>query len=351
MNIKKERFDLKDYISSCNTLDEWDRRKLLIRSIISKKTGIIFDKPAKRVICHETNITECGNIIVKNVYWQTLENYYVAGNIFMPKKIDVLIPAVMLPHGHFDDDRFYIESSNLATTLAGLGCMVATYDMVGKGEDKETPHDNKYNNAIQLHNSIRILDYICTLNYIDRDRIAITGASGGGSQTMMLAGMDSRIKAAIPVCMLSAHFNGGCLCEMGMNYFEDNGFQTTLAEIAAMIAPRDMLVISIGTDWTKNTPKVEFPYLQSVYQYYSAANKVSNAHFASEHHDYGLSKRTAAVEFLTGLFKLDTIQNSDMAIPSTESLKSYNEKNPKPADALSNPKEIYKQILEYYCSL
>lgn len=341
---------MKTNLTSCANLPEWEQRKSIIRAFIAKKTGIDFSKQAEAVNCVETAVTDMGSYVIKNVYWQTLPNYYVAGNIYLPKVADCKIPAVMMPHGHFEKDRFYDDNNQLAPSLAKLGCMAVTYDMVGKGEDKETPHDDKYNNGILLHNSIRILDYIDSLDYINKTKIAVTGASGGGSQTMLLSAMDSRITAAIPVCMLSAHFHGGCLCEMGLNYFTGKNFKTTTAEIAAMFAPKDMLVISIGTDWTKNTPNVEFPYLQEVYSLYGAKGKVKNAHFKDEEHDYGPSKRAAAIEFLSDLFKLDISKynEAENIIPPIEALKSYSEKHPKPADALTNPKEIYTQMIEYY---
>ncbi len=343
---------MKEFTFNYSNLQEWEQRKKTIRSYISKQTGINFCKTAEPVICIETNIMDMGSYIIKNVCWQTLHNYYVAGNIYLPKDSGNKMPAVMMPHGHFENDRFYDDNNQLAPSLAKLGCMAVTYDMVGKGEDKETPHDNKYNNAIQLHNSIRILDYICSLSYIDKECIAITGASGGGTQTMMLSATDSRITTAITVCMLSAHFHGGCLCEMGMNYFEGKDFETTTAEIAAMFAPKDMLVISIGTDWTKNTPNVEFPYLKEVYNLYEAGEKVKNAHFEKEEHNYGPSKRNAAIQYLSGLFKLDISKynEAENIIPPIETLKSYNEKYPKPADALTNSKKIYAQMLDYYGS-
>lgn len=341
---------MKDAIFYCGNLREWEQRKALLRSSILGKVGIIPNKDAKPVICTETRIMDMSSYEINNVYWKTLDNYYTAGNIYLPKNLANPIPAIMLPHGHFENDRFNLDSCQLAASLAELGCMVVTYDMVGKGDDIGTPHDNKYNNAIQLHNSIRILDYIYALDYIDRERIAITGASGGGTQTMMLSALDSRIKVSIPVCMLSASFNGGCKCESGMEYFEGKGYKTTTAEIAAMFAPKNMLVISIGTDWTKNTPKVEYPYLQKVYALYNAKDKVKNVHFETEEHNYGASKRAAAIEFLADLFRMDINKylETESTIPPMESLRSYNENYPKPADALTIPKDIYQQMLEYY---
>jgi uncharacterized protein len=341
---------LKDDYTSYHNLRKWEERKLLLLSSISQKTGIDFKKPARPIDCIETKTFDTGDCTVKNVFWKTLDNYYVAGNIYLPKNTDNPIPAVMLPHGHFEHDRFNNDSTVFAVSLAKLGCMVVTYDMVGRGEDKETPHEDKYNNAIQLHNSIRILDFIYSLDYIDKKRIAITGASGGGTQTMMLGAVDSRVKVSIPVCMTSAHFNGGCKCESGMEYFEGKNYKTNTAEIAAMFAPKGMLVISIGTDWTKNTPKVEFPYLQKVYGFYDAAGKVQNAHFAKEEHNYGPSKRKACVAFLAEVFGLyfSLYNENEGELPDKEALKSYTPDSLRPLDALMEPEKIYNNLLGYY---
>ena len=331
-------------------LEEWEKRKSMLRSSILNKVGIKPETPAQPVNCVETARMEMGSYTIKNVYWQVLEDYYVAGNIYLPVNHTKPIPAVMLPHGHFKNDRFNDDSSRLAVSLAKIGCMVATYDMVGKGDDTGTPHEDKFNNAIQLHDSIRILDYICGLEYIDKGRIAVTGASGGGTQAMMLAGLDNRISVSVPVCMLSASFNGGCKCENGFNYFKGKGYKTTTAEIAAMFAPKDMLVVSIGNDWTKNTPQVEYPFLQGIYGLYGAELKVKNAHFPNEEHNYGQNKRTAAIVFLAELFNLDATlyDETKNIVPQAEALRSYNDKFPKPANALTNPKKIYAQMLEYY---
>ena len=59
-----------------------------------------------------------------------------------------------------------------------------------------------------------------------------------------------------------------------------------------------MLIISDGNDWTKNTPKVEFPYIRNVYKLFGAEEKTENLHLENEGHDYGFSKRVGAYLFL-----------------------------------------------------
>jgi hypothetical protein len=65
------------------------------------------------------------------------------------------------------------------------------------------------------------------------------------------------------------------------------------------------LIISDGADWTKNTPRVEFPHIRPIYSFYDQTDNVENAHFADEGHDYGPSKRAAAYRFLARHLDLD----------------------------------------------
>lgn len=336
--------------AAAGTVEAWEKRKAVIAGQIALKTGIDFGRRCEAAPLTVTGETRLGACVVKNVYWQTLGHYYAAGNIFMPAERTGKLPAVLLPHGHFEHGRFNEDSRRLAMRLAGLGCAVFLYDMVGMGEDTQTPHADKYNNALQLHNSRRILDHISARPDIDAGKIAVTGVSGGGTQTMMLTAFDSRIAASAPVCMLSASFNGGCKCESGLGYFSGRGFRTSHAEIAAMAAPRPMLVISIGNDWTKTVPEVEFPCLKRIYSLYGKEGAVENAHFPQGEHNYCLEKRDAAVAFLARAlgFGEGGTEDPSADIPAIEQMKSYTTASPKPQGACGKPKELFRELLAYY---
>ncbi len=321
----------------------WDERGAMLRKGIlagMQLDGIVRPHDL-RVIRHSRRAMD--GYTVENIAIESLPGFWITGNLYLPAMIEGKIPGILNPHGHKPNKRFDSSVQIRCAAQARMGAAALAWDMVGFGESQGCDHRSERVSRLQTFNSLRAVDFITSLDFVDPDRLAVTGGSGGGTQSFLLAAVDDRIDLSMPVVMVSAHFFGGCVCESGMPIHKTSAYETNNVEIAALIAPKPMLVVSDGDDWTKNVPRVELPHLQQIYGHYDARDRIENAHFADEGHDYGPSKRQATYRFLAKHFGLDLstlkssagqIDESFIEVQSADALMVFDDKH-RPADLAS----------------
>ncbi|WP_246001729.1 dienelactone hydrolase family protein [Mucilaginibacter gracilis] len=314
-----------DYLSSLyNDVPSFEKRKYAIRACMLSTLGLspMPKKPNSAPII--TRLRQMDGYTIENVAIETLPGLYVCGSLYRPAKSKGKAPVVIAPNGHFQSGRYNKDQQKLCATLARMGAMAFSYDLFAWGESmlqfKFEDHNRSLAMSIQALNGLRIIDFLQAQKGADVNRLGITGASGGGSQTFLLSALDDRIKVSVPVVMLSCYFYGGSLSESGMPIHLCEG-GTDNPELAAMFAPKPQLVVSDGKDWTANVPEIEFPYLQKVYGYYGKIDQVKNVHLANEGHDYGISKRKAMYAFMAQHLSLDikAVEDADGNIDETKS--------------------------------
>ena len=251
---------------------------------------------------------ERSDYTVEKVYFESYPGFFCTGNLYRPRGKDGPFPAIVSPHGHWARGRLEnIERGSIpgrCINFAKQGYVIFSYDMVGYNDSGQQVDHRSFPNGdreaiwgisllgLQLQNAIRSIDFLQSLPDVDPDRIACTGASGGGTQAFMLMAIDDRIKVSAPVNMISAHMQGGCLCENAPNLRID----FSNIEIGAMMAPRPLLLVSATGDWTKDTPDVEYPAIHSIYQHFGAADKIHQVQIDAEH-NYNKDSREAVYQW------------------------------------------------------
>lgn len=346
---------MKKWASEWTTRQDWENRsEVILQGIIS---GMKLDQMPKRdtpfnAIIHSTR--EMDGYIVENIAIESFPGFFITGNLYRPSSEAPFqkSPGILSVHGHGTDLRFGESVQKRSAAFARMGAVVFAYDMIGYGDSKQADHKIPIALSIQTYNSQRVIDYLISRPDVDPDRIGVTGESGGGTQTIMITAIDPRIKVSVPVVMVSAYFFGGCICESGMPVHQSEQHQTNNVEIAAICAPRPMLLVSDGGDWTKNTPRIEFPYIQKVYELYDAESKIDNVHLPAERHDYGPNKRFPVYNFFGHYLGLNAgkivVENqfdeSFVRLLPAEDLRVFNDKNPIPTYALQGDEAVLKYL-------
>ena len=288
------------------SLPDWNRRAAHIREHILASAGLL-PMPERTPLGSQVfgDVTH-DDYVVSKAYFEALPGFFVTGNLYRPSGSGPF-PAILSPHGHWAYGRLentaIVSVPGRAISLARQGFVVFTYDLIGYNDSRQLQH-RQFGGpreklwglsvaGLQLWSGVRGLDFLESLPYVRRDAIGVTGASGGGTQTFLLAAIDERVKAAAPVNMISLHMQGGCLCENlpGLRLDTNN------VEIAATIAPRPLLMVSATGDWTANTMEREYPAVRALYSMMGAADRVHAVRFDAVH-NYNRNSREAVYAWM-----------------------------------------------------
>ncbi len=275
---------------------------------------------------------------IEKVVLETMPGFTLSGNLYRPADKAGRVPGLLCPHGHWEDGRVNIDVQQRCIRWAKLGCVVFMYDMVGYNDSKPFTHaflNDRLRRwgfslaTLQTWNSIRALDWLSSVADVDPARIGCTGESGGGTQTFLLTALDPRITVAAPVVMVSDSFQGGCVCEnaAGLRLGTDN------VEIAALCAPRPMILVGASGDWTAKTMTRAFPVIRGVYSLIGSTDRIEAAVFDFPH-NYNRTSRNAVYAFmgrwLLGLGDPSSTREGQQQTEQPETLWTFDRNHPAP---------------------
>lgn len=257
-------------------------------------------------------VGEYDGYTVKKVMFESFPGLWSTGNLFLPQKLTAPAPAILNVVGHWEDQRLTRRSDDSdgaadypqqLANFARMGFVCLITDMIGKVDSRQLSHEYGKGKqelflsnglGVQLWNNIRALDLLCGMPEVNGSRIGVTGASGGGSQSLFLALADPRIRAVAPINMISLHMQGGCQCENAPGLRRD----TTNAELCAALAPTPLFLSGSTGDWTCNLLTCEAPIMRQAYALYGAEKNVETV-YQYRDHQYNSVTREAVYAFFS----------------------------------------------------
>ncbi len=332
------------------TKEEWDTRSAYVRRQVLVSLGLWpmpTKSPFNAVMHGKIDLPE---YTIEKVYFESVPGFFVTGNLYRPKNVSGKVPGVLFAHGHWKDARLSIESDatvlreiatgeerfekgghsrfqSMCVQLARMGCVVWQWDMLSDSDSIQLSREIVHTFAKQRHemnttkdwglyspqaeshlqsilglqtlNAVRSLDFLLSLPEVDPERTAITGASGGGTQSMILAAVDPRVKLSFPAVMVSTAMQGGCTCENASLLRVNTGN----IEFAALFAPKPQ-GMTTANDWTKEMSTKGFPELKELYTMLGAPKNVMLQRGEYFPHNYNSVSRSAFYTWLNQHFKL-----------------------------------------------
>lgn len=352
------------------TKEAWGTRRKQLREQLLVATGLwpMPEQTPLNAVVHGK--IEREGYTIEKVYVASMPGHYVCGNLYRPSiRSNTPSPGVLFAHGHWAGGRFHDDGEKAAgasvksggepdmdrgrffmqalpATLAKLGLVVFQYDMIGYADSTAIPHREGFKDAeaelrlqsqmgLQTWNSIRALDFLTSLPDVDPKKIGMTGASGGGTQTFMLAAIDDRLACAFPAVMVSTGMQGGCVCE-NCSLLRVN---TGNVEIAALFAPKPQ-ALSAANDWTKEMMTKGYPELQQLYDLCGAKENVLVRAWLEFGHQYNVHARQMMYSwFLKHLADKDQeVKEAPFKPVPPKELSVFNDKHPRPTDELDAAK-------------
>ncbi len=373
----------------------WEQRAEELRRRILVATGIwpLPDRTPLNAVIHGK--MERDGYTIEKVYFESIPGHFVTGLLFRPEKTSQKAagkrPAVLSPHGHGGrlhdygletvkkmiargEEQFEVSGRTPKITrcvqLARMGCVVFLYDMLGYTDSQQIPRkiahgyretrpgmDTAENwgffstqaelrlqsiMGVQTWNSVRALDFLESLPDVDATRLAVTGGSGGGTQTILLCAIDKRPIVAFPQGMVSTSMQGGCTCENCSLLRIGTGN----VELAALFAPKPQ-AMTAADDWTHAMMEDGYPELQKLYGMVGDKDDVFCKAFPKFPHNYNYVTRSIMYSWFNKHLQLgleEPILEEDSKHLSVSDQRVWDDEHPRPPGGEAYERKLTKQL-------
>lgn len=261
-----------------------------------------------------TGVIDQGDYTIEKITFESLPKVYVTANLYLPKERAGRLPTVIYVCGHafsaFGDKTQYqrhpiafakhgyvsmiIDSIQIAETFALHHGVLNNemYDWYSRGY---TPA------GVEVWNVIRALDYLETRPEVDKERLGITGRSGGAAMSWFAGAVEPRLKVIAPVMGISTYAANVAANTQKLHcdcMFAINNYLHDMMHQGALIAPRALYMMHGRRDALFPVPGYEEfeRRIGKLYESYGAREKFKNLVVETGHQDSDLL-RGEAVKF------------------------------------------------------
>ena len=295
-------------LADVQSTEQWQANRERYRTELLEMLGLqpLPEKTALNVKITATH--ELDEFVVENLHFQSRPGLYVTANLYRPKVVHGKLPAILYVCGHGAVKRNGVSFGNKVhyhhhgSWFARNGYLCLVIDTLQLGEIEGIHHgtyrydrwwwlNRSYTPAgVEAWNCVRAIDYLQSRPEVDGERIGVTGRSGGGAYSWWIAAIDDRVKCAVPVAgitdlqnhVVDGTVEGHCDC-----MFMVNTYRWDYAKVAALVAPRPLLISNTDSDRIFPLDGVyrTFEKVRRVYGLYDAADKVALNITAGGHQD------------------------------------------------------------------
>lgn len=261
---------------------------------------------------------------IRKLRYEVVPGMYSAALLYEPEHFSGKLPAVLNLHGHGPGGKAVEHKQKRCINQARRGMLALSLEWFGFGELDSPENDHSFIGHLDLAGANGVglfyiemrrgLDYLYNDPRVDRSRIAVTGLSGGGWQTIVLSSLDPRVSAAIPVagfCSLTTALEhpeyAGDDAEQNASDFRRG---IDYAQLAAMRAPRPtLLMYNAEDDCCFRAGVVQQGVYFDIQPFFKLFSQEQNLRWHENYqpgtHNYQRDNREALYGFLNSVFRLN----------------------------------------------
>jgi len=360
--IQKQAAELRKNDKAPETLDAWKKQEAELRKNLFAAWGgeaCFLPKPCDLDPQQHGEPLKRDGYTVEKLTIQTRPGVSMTANLYVPDAAKTKkAPAILMVHGHWKGAKQDPTVQSRCIGAAKLGFVVLCVDAFGAGERGVGTALGEYHgdmtaatllplgtplSGLQVYENMRAVDYLLTRPEVDGDNLGITGASGGGNQTMYAGAWDKRFKCVVPVCSVGNYQaylqTACCMCEVvpgALRFTEEWA-------VLGLVAPRALMVVNAtkdGIQFSVGEAKKSLALTGPVFKRFGKPDNLKHAIFEGPH-DYSKAMREQMYGFMTlhlkGEGTGDPIPEPKFTTENPEDLRCY-PGDTRPKDFMTIPK-------------